>query len=91
MRVKVAGMARSSLRHLITCSVLLVSALAFIINFSSVEGTGLNPAGVGGRSTPAAATTVNTEGITRTDVSIDAVTVLLPAHVATSQRTFVVY
>jgi len=41
---------------------------------------------------PAASTTANTPGIpARAEVSIDAVTVLLPAHVATEARTFVVY
>jgi hypothetical protein len=40
---------------------------------------------------PAASTTANTAGIARGEVSIDAVTVLLPAPLHTPLRTFIVY
>lgn len=59
---------------------------------AAASASGRAPIPPQGCPTPSVATTANTPGIpARQEVSIDAVTVLLPAHVDTPLRTYVVY
>lgn len=72
-------------------STLLIVLFAILLSCSLIHAHGsLLSSAPEGCPTPAS-TTANTAGIRHSEVSIDAVTVLLPAHVHTAARTFVVY
>ena len=74
---------------LFLCALLLCALPLLVLSSSDAP----HPPPPQSAPTPSAgATTANTPGIpARSEVSIDAVTVLLPAHVAAKHRTFVVY
>ena len=80
------------MRSLLRLLLLSCAALAALLCYAPAAGATMQAPAPGGCPTPAAATTVNTQGIpSSTEVSINAVTVLLPAHVTAGRDTFIVY